>query len=83
VSLAEQITDGKMHVKTCLPVKAYITQAKATIVVFRWSIIEQSNVFIKQVVMAYDIYTHCHNHVQRIYHNIILQEIGCNILKGI
>ena len=48
----EHITDGKVHVKICLQVKAWVTQARTTIDLFRLSVIEQSNYVLKQVVIA-------------------------------
>ena len=42
--------------KTCLYVKACVTQARITIDLYKLSVTEESNDILKQVVIAYEIY---------------------------
>ena len=58
----EHIAEGKIRVKTCLHVKACVSQARTTIDIFTLSVTEQSNDVLKQVLTAYEIYPHCHNY---------------------
>ena len=67
MSSPEHITDGKMHLKNMFMcyVEACVTQTRTTIDLYRLSVTEQSNYVLKKVVIAYEIYPHCHNYPKR------------------
>ena len=47
------------------PHGVWVTEARTTIDLYRLSVPEQSNYVLKQVVIAYEIYPHCHDYPKR------------------